>query len=220
MQLLVKDLIDQGADLHYITPTSDTPFVGLLLELFELLSHLIVVNHDGWVTSSVSQKGSLLLKIWLECLQKSGVDLTEYGRKETKLHQEGLVVWYGLDSRLDIRWLLRNLTYGPSPCDWKLDMELRYEATLESQGNMPGGWIEDGYCEGKLEFCLRGISEEAEAEVETEEKEKEAEEVGGGEGGGGGGGREEKDEDEDDGDKIEERDSYGVHTQPNLLEVS
>ena len=194
-QLFLKDLIDQGADLHCITHVSSTPFVSLFQGLFEELDNYDLDERDRSVTSSVCQKGSLLLRLWLERLQTSGVDLTEYGRQETEIHQEGLVTWNGLCPEvLDIRWFLKSLTYGPSPCDWKLDMELRYEATLESQGNMPGGWIEDGYCERKEEFCLRVVGVVEEEEGGGEEEEEEEEEEG-------------ENQDQDDGDEIEERDS-------------
>lgn len=89
-----------------------------------------------------------LLYTWLEFLQECGVDLEEYGRKETDLHQQGLVPWNWRNFfSLRERWFLTSFTYGPSPSDWKVEMELRYEDATESVAKVPGEWIEDDFGE-------------------------------------------------------------------------
>ena len=173
----MKELIAQGADLHFISSLSKTPFLDLLKGLFlEAPMEPPVSDPDdlGSMEHSVcntlearcSQLEVLpwLLNIWLECLQESGVDLEAYGRKETALHQQGLVPWTWLPWRSGPgRWLLTSLTYGPSPSDWKADMEYQPEDAAESLAKMPGGWIEDEQCEGGEDLCVeegREIEEE------------------------------------------------------------
>lgn len=91
-----------------------------------------------------NRKLSWILYTWLGSLQECGVDLHEYGRKETDLHKQGLVSW---ELRYDFlssdRWLLTSLTYGSSPSDWKLDLEYRRKDATESLAKVPGGWVED-----------------------------------------------------------------------------
>lgn len=89
-----------------------------------------------------------ILYTWLECLQECGVDLHEYGRKERDLHLQGLVSWnwlIGWSPRR--RCFLTNLTYGPSPSDWKFDLVFRREDAIESAVKVPGGWVEDDISE-------------------------------------------------------------------------
>ena len=209
----MKESIAQGADLHFISSLSRTPFVDLLKGLFintpieppvsdpddlgfaELSTSNDLESTESSVSdlddlesteSSVSDLDDLgsmehsvcnilkarfsqleklpwLLNIWLECLQESGVDLEAYGQKETDLHQRGLVSWTWLpwESKPG-RWLLTSLTYGPSPSDWKVDMEYQPEDTAESLAKMPGGWIEDEQCEGGEDLCVEAEGREIE----------------------------------------------------------
>lgn len=111
------------------------------------------------------------LKIWLECLQESGIDLEEYGRKKLDLHQQGLVSWTwnvypGKNS--EVTWSLTSLTYGPSPSDWKIDMELQSKDVAESPRKMPGGWVEDDHGEGNNDI---GEGEEGSESEESEDLE-------------------------------------------------
>ena len=196
----MKELIAQGADLHFISSLSQTPFVDLLEGLFEGtpmeppvsdpddlgFAELSTSNDLESTESSVSDLDDLgsmehslcntlearcsqleklpwLLNIWLECLRESGVDLEAYGQKETDLHRRGLVSWtWLLWGSKPGRWLLTSLTYGPSPSDWKADMEYQPEDAAESLAKMPGGWIEEDYCEGGEDLCVEAEGREIE----------------------------------------------------------
>ena len=98
---------------------------------------------NSW-TATMTQKINLLLYTWLVYLQESGVDLEEYGRIEMEFHQRGLVSWTWQSNLpgVDAEWLLTILTYGPSPSDWKIDIQWR-EAPPGNPGKMPGGWVDD-----------------------------------------------------------------------------
>lgn len=136
-QLFMSELIVQGADLHHISVEPCTPFL-------KLFSRYLGLRHNPLDRDLFLSKLSFLLAIWLECLQKCGVDLYEYGRKETDLHQQGLVSWDRFSSwSLQNRYYLTNITYGPSPSDWKLELEYRPEDATESVAKVPGGWVED-----------------------------------------------------------------------------
>ena len=101
-------------------------------------------------TATMTQKIQLLLKTWLVCLQESGVDIEEYGRREMEFHQRGLVswTWPSILQGVDADWLLTILTYGPSPSDWKIDIQWR-EVPPGNHGKMPGGWVDDEGSEGE-----------------------------------------------------------------------
>lgn len=170
----MKELIVQGASLHSISSKYHTPFMALLkscyfLEYFEpSVPKSINLASIGSSVSAFDDQESIedpvigihrwslwqywkpshVLYTWLKWLRESGVDLHEYGRKETDLHQQGLVRWNWRSfpsSRK--RWFLTNLTYGPSPSDWKLDLEIRHEDASESVAKVPGEWIEDDFGE-------------------------------------------------------------------------
>lgn len=165
-QLFLKELISQGADLHAISSGFHTPFVELLtsrlylpsiefnlasmkfsvsaLDDRESMEH--PVSGSDHSTLWQNRKLSWILYTWLGSLQECGVDLHEYGRKETDLHKQGLVSWkLRYDFLSSDRWLLTSLTYGPSPSDWKLDLEYRRKRkdATESLAKVPGGWVED-----------------------------------------------------------------------------
>ncbi len=128
-----------------------------------------------------------LLKTWLECLQESGVDLEEYGRKEADLDEQGLVSW-SWHQYPDTKVFLTSLTYGPSLGDWKVRMEYRVEEMtgmpVKTPVKMPGGWIEDDDDDSEGESDLWG------------REGGEAGEAGKGEGEGEGEGEEEREEEE------------------------
>ena len=149
---LVKDLIIQGADLHFISSEGRTPFSDLLGELLletsppavEDSEPIDLVSEADEMEPNNAQTLSLLLRTWLGFLQESGVDLEEYGRKEADLQLQGLVSWmWSLRYSSSYAWYPKTFTYGPSPSDWKIAMGLRLEDVAESPIKMPGGWIED-----------------------------------------------------------------------------
>lgn len=188
----MKELIAQGANLHFISSPSKTPFMDLLAGLFIEtpmepsvsdpgnlgFAELSMSNGLESTESSMSDPDDLgsmqhsvcnslgarcsqleklpwLLDIWLECLQESGVDLEAYGRKETDIHRQGIVAWTWKPARAESGvWCLTSLTYGPSPSDWQIDVEYQPEDAAESLAKMPGGWIEDGQCEGGQDLCV------------------------------------------------------------------
>lgn len=163
-QIFLKELISQGADLHAISSGFHTPFLELLTSRLYLPS---IEFNSAFMKFSVStlddresmehpvsgsdhstllqdRKLSWILYTWLESLQECGVDLHEYGRKETDLHKQGLVSWEVISDFLSSdRLLLTSFTYGPSPSDWTLDLEYPRKDTTESLAKVPGGWVED-----------------------------------------------------------------------------
>lgn len=99
-ELLLKDLIVQGANLHNISSEHSTPFLDFLQGLVFYPMELSVSDFDDMKPMELSRHElgdqsprPSLLKIWLDCLQESGLDLEEYGRKEVDLHLQGLVSW-------------------------------------------------------------------------------------------------------------------------------
>ena len=143
-----------------------------------------------------------LLKIWLEDLQESGVDLEEYGRKETELHQQQLTVWnfdhfeYDADFSPTGRegtWVVKNLIYGPSTSDWKLEMDYWGKDAAENLKKMPGDWIEEDDSGGD-ESQVEGDYDPDEVGSEVDEGQEE---------------EEEEDDDDDDDDDDDASDEVG-----------
>ena len=162
----MRELLLEGANLHFISSDAGTPFLYLFegLEL-EMLWDCYTYDFDRrefmeptklmksttnqlsepnvW-TANMTEKINLLLNTWLLWLQKSGVNLEEYGRTEMEYHQRGLVsrTWPSSFLGVDAEWLLTILTYGPSPSDWEIDIEWR-EVPPGNPGKVPGEWIDD-----------------------------------------------------------------------------
>ncbi len=135
-RLFIKEIIPKGLELHSISDQGRTPF----LDLFA--GHVKFYYSKGLDLPFHS-----LLKTWLEDLEECGIDLDEYGRKESELKQQGLVSWSFYDSWSDSEWLLLDMSYGAFPGDWDISIEkagkLFVEVPEEESGKIPGGWIEE-----------------------------------------------------------------------------
>lgn len=82
-----------------------------------------------------------------------GVDIYKYGQREQELHQE----WFSsrncpaeiFSYEIENTWKafdLVSFTYGSSPSDWNVVVELRVEKLdedFDQIGAIPGGWVED-----------------------------------------------------------------------------
>ena len=162
----MKELIVEGANVHFISADARTPFLCLFegLELEEvwdfswsefddmepveptklMRSTTSDLSEPNCWTATMTLKIHMLLNTWLLCLQESGVDLEDYGRFEMEYHQRRLVSWTWPSNLqgVDAEWFLTILTYGPSPRNWKIDIKWR-EAAPGNPGKMPGAWIDD-----------------------------------------------------------------------------
>ena len=136
----MKELVELGTNLHSLHSYNDcTPFKSLVGTCFHRSLESPEIARDQIIPD--------LLCLWLECLQESGVDLEEYGRKEAELHEEGLVSWTLAFSWKDVEITIQSLVYGPLPSDWKLEVVFREritpESPLQKPQRVPGGWVED-----------------------------------------------------------------------------
>ena len=90
---------------------------------------------------------------WLSELGDCGVDLYEYGRREEELYWDGSTCRtfqiYGKWGKCYYSyrtWELVSFTYGSSPSDWHLQLELEPEGCDEQSEQVkeiPGSWLED-----------------------------------------------------------------------------
>jgi len=130
--------VTKGAELHHISLTSRTPLLWLLdsfLGLFQKREDLSIPLFDHW----------------LQALAKCDVDLEEYGRTETSLHERGLVIWnvkgdfvFPDESEVEVLWTMKELCYGKSPRDWGFYIEAEVYTSDESlEYNMPGAWTDE-----------------------------------------------------------------------------
>ena len=80
-----------------------------------------------------------MLANWCEDLKDCGVDLREYGLKETEMHEEGLTCWdfkpLDFEPFEQRKFHLRSFTYGASPNDWSVDVA-EQENSLTGEGRL------------------------------------------------------------------------------------
>ena len=159
-QILLKELIEIGANLHSISYRfGGTPLTDLIRTLFYRIC--VLCEYSGSIEVATNDVLPDVLSLWLEWLQESGVDLEQYGRKESELHQEGIVSWTfrraagprqedPVSGTFYYPWVhvictIQSLVYGPLPSDWKLEVEIIKDPTAENLRRMPEGWTEDNY---------------------------------------------------------------------------
>ncbi|KAL2063621.1 hypothetical protein VTL71DRAFT_5426 [Oculimacula yallundae] len=137
---LILDLVHAGADLHLLSRFGATPFLTLLKLC------------DDW------PEAIWIAKRWLELLYRAGVDLQEYGRIESELHDNNETTWtlnWGVQGDC---FQLVEIWIGKTPDDFYIEFEDLYatngwaadfwegiyEAAEEERTRaMPGGCCED-----------------------------------------------------------------------------
>lgn len=139
---LLCDLLDTGLNCHFIW-SDQSPFVTFLLEYF-----------DHWEYERREIRDlNLAVQSWMRDLKVLGIDLHEFGRKETEVWENDAMEreWgcnYLWKRRQSPRhWRLIGFQYGPCPEDWSVwmyewnesftDFWNLVERPIES---MPGAW--------------------------------------------------------------------------------
>lgn len=158
--MLLKELTTRGSDIHRVSSGSRTPLMDLLAE----------------VTKSVIEPGEdplqVALKIWLEELRESGINLETYGRQEAELHKRDLVRWdfEGSETlpdgaRKEVRWTVKSFIFGSHPRDWYIrickqaDLPTREpEQIVQSREVIPGGWVEEAWAGADVEVSVVRLS--------------------------------------------------------------
>ncbi|TQV91015.1 hypothetical protein IF1G_10250 [Cordyceps javanica] len=128
----------------------------LIYQLFRVFEGFPYVRRSTWHTFSEWRRYSKYeLQYWLEDLQASGIDLSEYGEVEANLLRKtgalysSRLYWRGRAERPHIR--LVAFTYGPEPKDWELGWEMEADHMVgefwELIDNPPlriiGAWVDD-----------------------------------------------------------------------------
>jgi hypothetical protein len=155
-QSLITDFVKGGSDLHALTLEGQTPMITLLSSC-EGACGLI---HNKCSKHTPIESPPAPLRIWLEQLRYSGIDLRRYGRKEKSLWKDPTVnrEWetfecktHGLWTANCLRIRLINFTYGPEPGDWRFwiepvlpnDFIQFWEMVDHPERAMPGAWEEE-----------------------------------------------------------------------------
>lgn len=144
MQFL-QELLVENAPLHSF-PSDDpcTPFLDLLrgyLTGFD--SDWFFILGESSIRSQIEKLPSIL-HLWLECLQRQGHSLEDYGRKEVELHHQKLVSWqWHIPDDVTRMFRLTQISYGPLLDDWKFGMGIALVQAAEQSLKMPGSWEED-----------------------------------------------------------------------------
>jgi hypothetical protein len=152
---LITDFVKGGSDLHALTLVGQTPILTLLSSCKGARG--LIRNKSSKHTPIDSPPAPL--RIWLEQLRYSGIDLRRYGRMEKSLWRDPRVnreweydevgkkgLWTGNTYRLR----LINFNYGPEPEDWRFWIEpvlpnyfIQFWDMLDHpERAMPGAWEE------------------------------------------------------------------------------
>ncbi|KAK1547030.1 hypothetical protein CPAR01_00997, partial [Colletotrichum paranaense] len=128
-----------------------TPFSFLL----EYAPHFMInfVSSGRW--PSFLQRIQRIMSVWLDVLTLNGTDLLEYGRKERRLYDEGLILqhtYYEL-SHVSYGQRLLGITYGKSKDDWRFWWVAEYEHyvgdfwemvhQVDLDVKVPGSWVDE-----------------------------------------------------------------------------
>jgi hypothetical protein len=153
---LITDFVKGGSDLHALTLEGQTP----MLTLLSSCKGACGLIHNKCPRHTPIDSPPAPLRIWLEQLRYSGIDLRRYGRMEKSLWRDPRVnreweydevgkkgLWTGNTYRLR----LINFNYGPEPGDWRFWIEAVmpnyfmqfWEMVDHPERAMPGAWEEE-----------------------------------------------------------------------------
>jgi hypothetical protein len=153
---LITDFVEGGSDLHALTLEGQTPMLSLLSSCAGACGLI----HNKCSKHTPIESPPAPLRIWLELLRYSGIDLRMYGRKEKSLWKDPRVdrEWETFEHDKQDRWTgnylrirLINFTYGPEPEDWRFWIEpvlpnyfiQFWEMVDHPERAMPGAWEEE-----------------------------------------------------------------------------
>jgi hypothetical protein len=169
----ITDLAKHGSNLHALNLSGRTPMLELLGKFLE--DSPVRFKRYSDLTSSAKVAVPLPLKIWLNQLKESEIDLTEYGREEKRIlggagvDKEWLCSWcdededeeeFSVKDSIDrwsaaakLRLRLINFAYGPELEDWGIwfapvmgDCFMDFWAMIDHpERAMPGAWEEECY---------------------------------------------------------------------------
>jgi hypothetical protein len=152
---LIRELVDAGSDLHSrsnIQGTRNTP-------LLHVLSGYAFSLFPDFETGT-ALRDIIPVTVWLNQLQRSGIDLSAYGKMEqhtqrtqmTNKEFEGRYKWViGCVGEREIgRLRLINFSFGPNPSDWEfwfvpvMDKSFVefWDMTEHPERTIPGSWNE------------------------------------------------------------------------------
>lgn len=168
---LIRDLVTASDD--YLCERNlrlRTPLLEVCDGISQAQRVLAVIPRISWLSRSwqkqiSDQSPQVPIRIWLEQIAKAGVDLMEYGRRESRLHLKDRVKkqwtfhdWFQgsptYGEKIFTLWLI-SFTYGPSAENWQFwfteamndsFMEFWHMVDHPEQG-MPGAWNEYGGCD-------------------------------------------------------------------------
>jgi hypothetical protein len=160
LETMIVCIVESGADLHAAI-YGYTPLALLLNAIPEALDFLSLSDVIG-VVDLRSRNLRRVLKVWLNILQRAGVDLAAYGAEESRTAQAPYFTKDPLQpsqSRAGNRWVLYDefdcftFTYGPTPDDWtvQFDMVEEYAGDFWRMTELldgpelqavPGSWVD------------------------------------------------------------------------------
>ena len=148
---LVRRLIEEGADVHILSISGNSPLDSILsAERYCWLEHDRCAREglDVGDEKSNEERRQAFIKWWLVTLKGAGYDLKAYGRKEQAVHphNDREVIYHFRDRAAGhIRSIIRTFfTYGEGENEldvtWK---EIsRTDISWEAQHPIPGGWTD------------------------------------------------------------------------------
>jgi hypothetical protein len=137
-----------GADLHIRSKgeRGDTPLI-LFLKSIRLWSYSVIDDLDS------------VLRFWVEILAEVGVDICQYGQRESELWSGGFPL---SDWRSSFGIRIIGFTHGSTPSEWRLLVEKPGDAfagifwdMVENYKHIPGSWVDTEVVWDELYFTER-----------------------------------------------------------------
>jgi hypothetical protein len=172
--LLVRDLVLADSGLAERNCLLHTPLleichgISTVQEAWVEFAAIFKVN-TSWQIIPV-QSAEVPIRLWLQKIAGAGVDLIEYGRRESRLHRKHQVKkqWDVFDEDLNsptcgkrvFTLRLISFTYGPLPEDWQFwfteAMDISFlefwQMVEHPERGMPGAWNEFDYYDDNISW--------------------------------------------------------------------
>jgi len=154
------NVLKNGGDPSYVTQLKHTKLVGLESNILyqELKARerspgtpfMDAISHMWWKGFSVYAlvRTLKIIRLWVEMLQQAGIDLIDYGSKESQIWRRlGLQDYFRIReswcSDMDLSCKVEKLVYGSRPADWGVIYSLERRVPLLELHPPPGTFPEE-----------------------------------------------------------------------------
>jgi hypothetical protein len=164
---LIRNLVSGSPLLHRLNSLGRTPLLSMIFRYFYPHQPISIRGYSPVLRTAISENDlssqcGAVVRVWLEQLKESKIDLVKYGEAEHHLHyamaeeigKEGSIDWQKIRGSqlqpMSSTFRLLSFTYGSVPSEWKFwVIEIMNDAFAEfwdmidhSERKVPGAWTE------------------------------------------------------------------------------